>query len=313
MPHSRCIHALGALLLVFCAGPALAADLPQELKFLETLESDEPALVDAGRRFQLQQFGLMDWDQQLIDSYARDGQRDLATSQQEEMQRRGTLVRSMWEWILERYPQNPRAHNYFGEYLFDYAGDEAGGIKHWMSASQLDPDLGAAQNNLGIYYFHTGDYARGLQHLERALKLEPDNPDYLYNMAQMYLIHFVQIERISKTPRDKLYKQAMEMSKKAAQLLPADFDIVQDYAVNFFAGQNFGVEVNWTEAAEAWKRAQAIARTEDERFYTLLNEARAWMNGEQPRNAVAPLEAAVKIHTDNVVAQQLLAKARGSA
>lgn len=313
MLHSHGIRLGGVALLLLCAMPTPAADLPQELKFLETLEADEAALVDAGRRFQLQQFGLMDWDQQLTESYARDGQRDLAVAQQDEMQKRGTHIRAMWEWILERYPQNARAHNYYGEYLFDYAGDEAGGIKHWMTASQIDADLGPAQNNLGIYYFHTGDYARGLEHLERALKIEPENPDYLYNMAQMYLIHFVQIEKLTKTPRDKLYKQAMDMSKKAAELMPADFDIVQDYAVNFFASQNFGVEVDWADAAAAWKRTQAVARTEDERFYALLNEARAWMNGEQPRNAVAPLEAAVQIHTDNAVAQQLLAKARDAA
>lgn len=313
MLHFSVVRASGVVALIFSSFAASAADLPSELKFLETLESNEVALVDAGRRFQLQQFALMDWDQQLTESYAHDGQRDLAAAQQEEMQKRGKLIRAMWEWILGRYPQNARAHNYYGEYLFDYAGDEAGGLKHWMTATQIDDDLGAAQNNLGIYYFHTGDYARGLQHLERALKLEPDNPDYLYNMAQMYLIHFPQIERITKTPRDKLYKQAMEMSKKAAELLPSDFDIVQDYAVNFFAGQNFGVEVDWKQAAEAWKRAQAIARTEDERFYSLLNEARAWMNGQQPRNAVAPLEAAVQLQKDNAVAQQLLAKAREAA
>jgi tetratricopeptide (TPR) repeat protein len=310
-PHRLC--RLWAVAMILSAVPAFSADLPPELSFLETLESNEAALVDAARRFQLQQFALMDWDQQLIDDYAQAGQRDLAVSQQESMQERGTLIRAMWEWLLERYPNNARAHNYYGEYLFDYAGNEGGGLEHWMTATQLDDDLGPAHNNLGIYYFHTGDYTRGLQHLERALKLEPDNADFLYNMAQMYLIHFTQIEKITKTPRDKLYKQAMAMSQKASELLPADFDIVQDYAVNFFAAENFGVEADWEAAAETWKKVQAIARTENERFYALLNEARAWMNGKLPKNAVAPLEAALALQKDNVVAQQLLAKARESA
>lgn len=313
MLHFSLKKGFGAVLLCLSAMPALAADLPPELKFLETIESDEAALVDAGRRFQLQQFALMDWDDQLIQNYAADGQGDLAATQQEETQKRGKLVRTMWEWVLERYPQNARANNYYGEYLFDYSGDEAGGLKHWMTATQIDDDLGPAHNNLGIYYFHTGEYNRGLEHLDRALKLEPDNPDYLYNLAQMYLIHYPQIERITKTPRDKLYKRAMDMSKKAAALLPNDFDIVQDYAVNFFAAENFGIDADWEMAAEAWKRAQAVARTEDERFYALLNEARAWMNGKQPKNAISPLEQAVKLQTDSTVAQQLLAKAREAA
>ncbi len=313
MLKTSVIRNLGAALMALGAMPLWAADLPQELKFLETIQGDQIAVVDAARRFQLQQFGLMDWDQELAENYAHDGQRDLATAQQQSMQDRGKLIRAMWEWILERYPQDARAHNYYGEYLFDYADDDAGGLEHWMTASQIDDNLGPAHNNLGIYYFHTGDYTRGLNELNRALKLEPDNADYLYNLAQMYLIHFVQIERITKTPRDKLYKQAMEMSKKAADLLPNDFDIVQDYAVNFFASENFGVEIDWEVAAEAWKRTQAVSRTEDERFYSLLNEARAWMKGNQPKNAIAPLEQAVALKNDNVIAQQLLTEAKKAA
>jgi tetratricopeptide (TPR) repeat protein len=284
--------------------------LPDEVKYLATLKQDEAGLVDAARRFELQQFALADWDQKLIEEYSRDGQANLAQTQKDTMERRAKLIRTVWEWVLEQYPNNARANNYFGEYLFDYAGDEAGGLQHWMTAAQLDDNLGAAHNNLGIYYFHTGEYAHGLEQLEKALKLEPDNPDYLYNMAQMYLIHFDQIEGLTKAPREKLYKRAMEMSAKAAELSPKDFDIVQDYAVNFFAAENFGAQADWKAAAEAWRKAQPIARTEDERFYTLLNEARACLNGGDAKSAVAPLEAAMAIHKDSVAAQQLLAKAK---
>jgi len=285
-------------------------DLPAEVKYLETLKQDEVALVDAARRFQLQQFALMDWDQKLIEEYARSNEDGLAQTQRDEMQGRAKVIRTVWEWVLEQHPDNARANNYFGEYLFDYAGDEAGGLKHWMTAVQLDDDLGAAHNNLGIYYFHTGDYARGLDHLQRALKLEEDNPDYLFNMAQMFLVHYVQLEGITKTPRDKLYKQAMAMSSKAADLSPNDFDIVQDYAVNFFAAENFGVEADWKAAAQAWQKAQAIARTEDERFFTLLNEGRARLNGGDTKGAVVPLEGALAMKKDSAVTEQLLVKAR---
>jgi tetratricopeptide (TPR) repeat protein len=182
-----------------------------------------------------------------------------------------------------------------------------------LLAAQLDDNLGPAHNNLGIYYFHTGEYARGMEELERALKLEPDNPDYLYNMAQMYLIHFDEIEKLTKSPKDKLYKRAMEMSARAAELSPQDFDIVQDYAVNFFAAENFGVKVDWKAAVEAWKKAQPLSRNEDERFYALLNEARAHLNGGDAKGAIAPLEAAIAIHSDSGAAQQLLAKAKSAS
>ncbi len=296
--------------LLVCGRPVYAVDLPDEVKYLDTLRQDQTALVDAARRFQLQQFALIEWDQRLIEEYQRSEETALAQTQSQEMQRRGKLIRSVWEWVLEQYPNDARANNYYGEYLFDYAGDEAGGLKHWMTAVQFDDELSAAHNNLGIYYFHTGDYARGLEHLQRAIKLESDNPDYLYNMAQMYLIHYIQIERLTETPRDKIYKQAMDMSSKAAELAPKDFDVVQDYAVNFFAAENFGVEADWKAAAQAWQKAQAIARTEDERFFALLNEGRARLNGADANGAIAPLEAAIALKKDSAIAEQLLTKAR---
>ncbi len=296
--------------LFVCLGRANATDLPDEVKYLGTLAKDEAGLVEAARRFALQQLALVDWDQKLVEEYGQSGEASLAQTQRDTMERRAKLIRTVWEWVLEQYPKNARANNYFGEYLFDYAGDEAAGLEHWLTAAQYDENLAAAQNNLGIYYFHTGEYARGLQHLERALKLEADNPDYLYNMAQMYLIHFDEIEKLTKDPRDKLYKHAMEMSAKAAELSPKDFEIVQDYAVNFFAAENFGVQADWKAAAEAWRKAQPLARTEDERFYALLNEARVCLNGGDAKKAIAPLEAALAIHKDNVPAQQLLSKAQ---
>jgi len=312
MSRSRAfvLRAVLGVFIVLSASLAQGKDLPSELKYLETLSGDPIALVDAARRFQLQQVAMMDWDQKLTEEYSRDQQPALAQTQQKEMQRRAVQIRAAWEWVLELYPNDARANNYFGEYLFDYAGDEAGGLKHWMTAAQLDSDLGAAQNNLGIYYFHTGEYSRGLEHLQHALKLEPDNPDYLYNMAQMYLVHFTQIERITETPRDKLYRQAMDMSRKAADLAPQDFDVVQDYAVNFFAAENFGVEADWDAAVRAWQKTKAVARTEDERFYSLLNEARARMNGGDSKGAIAPLEEAIALKQDSPAAEQLLAKAR---
>jgi tetratricopeptide (TPR) repeat protein len=114
-------------------------------------------------------------------------------------------------------------------------------------------------------------------------------------------------------PKDKLYKEAMKMSKKAADLAPDDFDILQDYAVNFYAAENFGVEVDWSEAAEAWRRTLPHARTEGEKFYVLLNEGRAWIRTAKPQNAVKPLEDALAMDAGSDAAKQLLAKARGES
>ncbi len=300
-----------AILVFGTSVGASSQDLPPELKHLESLASDQTALVDSARRFHLQQQSLIEWDLRMITDYNRQGERLLAEEKQRELNRRVDLLEAQWKWILARYPNDARANNYYGEFLFDYGGDEAAGLKHWLTAVKLDDTCAPAHNNLGIQYFHTGNYAEGLQHLQRAVELEPDSPDYLYNMAQMYLIHFHVLEGALKLSHDKIYREAMKMSKKAADLAPEDFDILQDYAVNFYAAENFGVEVDWSEAAEAWRRALPHVRTEDEKFYALLNEGRAWIRSSKPQNAVRPLEDAIAMNSASDVAKELLAKARG--
>lgn len=308
------VNAVGKYLVaVIMAGTVSAwcEDLPEEVKHLASLEADQTALVDAARRYHIHQQELIAWDERMIGAYSREGQGELAGEKQREMIHRIDVLEKQWNWILDRYPNDARANNYYGELLYDYGKSEEQGLKHWLTAVGLDENCAPAHNNLGIHYFHTGNYPQGLKHLQRALAIEEDNPDYLYNMAQMFLIHFDQLEKLLETPRAKLYSEAMKMSKQAADLAPEDFDILQDYAVNFYAAENFGLESDWREAALAWERTVPHARTEDERFYALLNVGRAWMRASQPQNAVKPLEDAIALNRQSDVAVELLAQAKG--
>jgi tetratricopeptide (TPR) repeat protein len=305
--------ALVCAVTVLIAVGVYAEDLPEEVRYLEALEGDQKALVDAARRYHLQQQTMLRWDKKLADDYARRGENDLAQEKGRDIVHRIDVLEKQWNWILDRYPNDARANNYYGELLYDYAHEEDQGLQMWLKAVALDENCAPAHNNLGIHYFHNGNYAEGLSHLQRALKLEEDNPDFLYNMAQMYLIHFDQLEKMLEIPRQKLYEQAMEMSKKAADVAPDDFDLLQDYAVNFYAAENFGLEANWRDAALAWERTVPHARTEDERYYALLNVARAWMRASMPENAVGPLEDAIALNSESDIAKQLLAKARSSS
>jgi len=261
----------------------------------------------------MNQISLLRIDEKLMGYYAREGKADLAEEKQRDFLHRIDVLEKQWNWVLERYPHDPRATNYYGELLYDYGHDEQRGFQMWMTAVGLDENCAPAHNNLGVHYFHTGNYAEGLRHLQRALDLEKDNPDYLFNMAQMYLIYFDKLEGMLKMSKEKLYKEAMRMSGKAADLAPDDFDLLQDYAVNFYAAENFGVEADWSDAAAAWNRAVPHARTEDEKFYALLNVGRAWIRASRPQDAVPPLEQAVQLKRDSDAAKQLLAKAKGEA
>jgi len=309
--QARTIMSISAVVSVSLVVLASAfGPLPDELSGLEAVSQDQGALIDAARRLDLQQKSLIEWDRQLIDEHRKAGRRDLASTKEVGIGRRIDLIRQTWEYVTNLYPNNARAVNYFGEYYYDLGREENKGLQHWRVAMQLDNKLAPPHNNLGIHYFHTGDIVMGLEHLQKALELDEENPDYLYNLSQMYLNYFPDIGKQLGMSKEKLYKEAMEMSKDAAEFAPDEYDFLMDYAVNFYAAENFDIEPDWEEAARAWQRARPHAPTEIELFYTFLNEGRVWLRSDKAENAVKPLEEAVALQPKSDVAAQLLRKAR---
>ncbi len=300
-----------AILLALLVLPStVSGELPDDLAHLEALATQPEELVSAARRFGLQQQSLIEWDLALIEEYRREGKYDLARTKQAGITNRVDLMRRAWVYVIERYPNNARALNYHGEFLYDYDGQQVQAVQNWRVAIKIDEKLAAAHNNLGIHFFHNGDYRNGLEHLQRALELEDDNPDFLYNMSQMYLIHFPQVGALLDFSKDKMFKEAMRMSKDAAKFAPNDYDVLLDYATNFYAGDTYDVEIDWELAALAWQQARTQARTQIQIFFTHLNEGRTWLRADEKENAIEALEAAAAMRPDSRVVEQLLTKAR---
>lgn len=280
--------------------------LPSELVHLQELVGDAGQLVAAARRFDLQQQKLIEWDRELAREHADAGRRDLVETKGEDSDRRLALIEQSWLFALQYYPNDARANNYYGEFLYDYRRRVPEAVQKWLLASRMDSGLASPHNNLGIHYFHIGDYDNGLKHLRSALKLEPKNPNFLYNLSQMYVIHFPYLQRKYGMPEKKLYKEAMRLSKEAAKYAPDDYDIVKDYALNFFAGENFGVDVPWNEGAKAWIQARNLARTEAEQFHCHLQEGRAWIKAGESARALAALNEARAFEPGSAVIQKLI-------
>lgn len=283
---------------------------PATIQSLKRFADDPEALVDAARRFHLQQQDLSNWDYALAQEKAENGDLSFQESRNEQIRKRTKNMQAAWEYVLSRYPNNPRALNYFGEFWYDFGGDSNKAVTYWKRSAALDQTSGFADNNLGIYYFHTGSYRSGISHLQKAMDKDPVNPDFLYNTAQMYLSYFPQLEEILKTDRKNLFREAMEFSRKAAIYALDDVDIVQDYAVNFFASVNFDVEVDWRKAAAAWVDARKLVHDDDKIFYTLLNEGRCWTrHGDNPR-ALELYEQALKLRPTSIIAKELVEKSK---
>ena len=220
------------------------------------------------------------------------------------------LARQIYELALQRYPANAGLHNYYGELLFDRFDEQDKGVEEWRKAIKLDEKLGRAHNNLGICLCHEGEYVDGLEHLDKAVMLEPDNPDYQYNLAQIYLAHWPQTMKIRKWTTGELYEAAMKASKAAARLAPKDFDLVVDYARNFYVAEQMGITPDWENAAAAWQSARKLVRTEDEKFNAWLNEGRVWYKAGKGGKAARCCEEALKIRPESLVAKELMSMAR---
>ena len=148
----------------------------------------------------------------------------------------------------------------------------AKGVQLWERSAKLDPRLGAPLNNLGIHLCHDGQYEKGLKYLESAIELDSEHPDYLYNLAQAYLLNPQKVEDHYGWRRKKIYREAMKASKKAASLAPDDFDLAQDYAVNFYAAENDPLATD-VLVANGYQIADGLATVPDSPGFGLaLNE-----------------------------------------
>jgi len=290
--------------VLLCPGVALAGSkqLPEELSNLAALASQELNLVEAARAYDKTQSSLA--AAELKEARSLSG--DAARAKHDQAAVRFGHIRTAYEFVLERYPSQTRAKAYYGELLYDRFGEQDAAIKHWEEAIILDPKLSIPYNDLGIHYCHVGEYSRGLQFYDKAIQLDPENPDYLFNIVQTYLINFPEVQKIRKWKKAKVYREAMKLSEKAAKLSPNDFDLAQDYAMNFFAADNFDVKIKWKDAVAAWERARALARNDAERFNAWLNEGRVLKAAGDKANARTCLDEALKIQPESSVAKKLL-------
>ena len=294
-------------ILAACAAAAAAAQLPADLQNLESIK-DEAQLLHAVRDLDKQLVSAARDELDAATELAQAGKKDEAVEKRKSALARLQTARQAYEYLVTQYPKNARAHNYYGELLYDYFGDQVTAIKEWNLAMSLDSHFSAPLNNLAIQYCHNGQYQLGFDAYDRALAIDPGHPDYLFNLTQAYLLYFPQVQELRNWKKPRVYKEAMKLSKRAAEAAPDDFELAQDYANNFYAAENFDVRPDWSKAAKAWEAARNLARTDVERFFTWLNEGRVWIRQGNKAKAAECLNEAIKLRPDEPVPKKLLAE-----
>ncbi len=80
---------------------------------------------------------------------------------------------TLWQGVVDRWPANPRAHNYLGVALASL-GRTAEAVGHYAEAVRLAPGFAEAHNNLGNALARSGRIPEALAHYEEALRLAPE-------------------------------------------------------------------------------------------------------------------------------------------
>ena len=287
------------LAMVMCS-LASAVQFPAKVDYLNELSGNEEALTAAIREFDQKELAYLSSLRGTLNAANAEHAKQI-----KDAHLRIEELKDIYETALILYPENARLHNFLGELEYDYRNQTAAALKEWNKALQLDPKYSTVFNNMSLHYFHIGDYDKGLKLLDEAIRLDKKHPDYMYNMIQMYLIHWKHIGEIRSWSNKKVFREAMKMSKKLIEMQPNDFHIRQDYANNFYSSESMEVEVKWKDAAEAWSKARELAKSPEEIFYTWLNEARTWIKDKNTSEAGRCLNEASQIRPDSPVVKSL--------
>lgn len=281
-----------------------------EVARLEAFLDNETVFVEKARTFDRLHTRLADLLLARATALQKEGGAGEGAALVEDARKNLALARQAYELGLRRYPDNPSLQNYLGELLYDRFDEQQRAVELWLKVVARDASHGRAHNNLGIHFFHVGQYAEGLKHLDAALALEPDNPDYLFNMAQMYLVHWPNLMTLRQWTAAETYAEAMRVSERAAALAPKDFELARDHALNFFAAERMNAQPDWRKAAKAWTAARAAARNDDEVFNAWMNEGRVWLRAQNGKEAERCFLAASALRPQSRLAQGLLTDAR---
>ncbi|MCF6285284.1 MAG: tetratricopeptide repeat protein, partial [Candidatus Hydrogenedentes bacterium] len=298
-----CLLALGMLPSQRGAAQALPENAREEaVAYLEPLRaqlSDESAFVDV-----LESMG--DAEVVRLDALEDRLRRVKVTAEEGaaiQQEIRGRLAKLGWlcDAGIQYFSENSHVRNFRGNIYYDNLGRRTDAIKEWHTAVSLDSNYADPYNNLGMHYFHAGRYPLGFQNMDKALELEPDNPDFLFNMTQNYLIFGPEVEKKRGWTSKRVYKEAMKLSKRAVKNAPDDYQLLEDYAVNFLAADRFGVKADWKDAAKAWQAAREYAPNKVKVFYTWINEGRMWKSRGKKDDARQCFGQALKMMPDSEV------------
>lgn len=280
--------------------------LENNLELLRPYLNDQQAFEQKIRSFEKLHLAIAHAELERASQLESQGLTEEAQAARQKARASKKMIMDAYKMGLAQFNSSSMLHLYYGEFLHDHTGRVEEAESHWLRAIDLDETNARAHNNLGMHFCHVGKYAVGFEHLDKSLALRPDNPDFLFNTVQAYLTHFIQLAALRGWSKEEIYRRAMELSEKAITLSPNDYQLQRDYALNFFLGENFGVTVDWRQAAKAWQLVRQYATKDVDRYNALVYEARAHIRAQDKESARRCLEQADALKPNDPVVLGLL-------
>lgn len=103
-------------------------------------------------------------------------------------------ARAIWLDTVQKRPGNARAHNNFGQILFEQK-KTAEAESHYQTAVRLDPEYADAYCNLGTLYISQRKIDIARSHLQEALRIDPNFAIAHNNMGALLADHFGQYDQ----------------------------------------------------------------------------------------------------------------------
>ncbi len=248
-------------------------------------ETSQPTEIDPTEQAYQQLLALDDEALTKIDEWIRDSQRPDATDAESiaimgKVRAEIRPVREAYDEFIKEHPEHARARLTYASFLTDI-GEEQTALAHLIKATELDPNLPAAWNNLANYYGHYGDVKKAFVHYEKAIAIKPDESIYYHNFGTTVFLFRKDVKEHYKITEEEVFDKALALYKQAQGLDPQNFDLAEDIAQTYYGIRTKDAPTRMArpqEALKAWRYAEGIAPSEFEKQGVYIHLARVYID-----------------------------------
>lgn len=244
----------------------------QELEKIESNDDDAMAEIDG-------------WIRQ-NDQFAAQGAGLPPSQMKKRINDRIAPIRKAYEDFIKKYPDYADGRVAYASFL-DSIGDDDAEYAQLLKATEVNPKLPSAWNNLGNYYGEHGPITNAFISYEKAIQLDPNEPVYYHNFGTTVYLFRKDVREYYHIQEQQVFDKALDLYAHATKLDPTNFALASDVALTYY-----GIKPLRTNAAlAAWTNALDLAQNEQDREGVYLHLARLQIAAGNFAEAQARLDA----------------------